>query len=144
VPWHKVRNDIAAVIPVPGDKRSVFVVPWGDFTFIGTTDTDYDGGIDDPQCTAEDIEYLLRAINGSVTTDITVEDIVGTWAGGGGPGAAPRTCRVGTRSRNPTVGSSPSPVGNSPPIARWPLTPSTNSSPMCSAMRSVVGSAGVP
>ncbi|NCY16058.1 MAG: glycerol-3-phosphate dehydrogenase/oxidase [Actinobacteria bacterium] len=81
VPWHKVRNDIAAVIPVPGDKRSVFVVPWGDFTFIGTTDTDYDGGIDDPQCTAEDIDYLLRAINGSVTTEITVEDIVGTWAG---------------------------------------------------------------
>lgn len=81
VPWHKVRNDIAAVIPVPGDKRSVFVVPWGDFTFIGTTDTDYDGGIDDPQCTAEDIEYLLRAINGSVTTEITVDDIVGTWAG---------------------------------------------------------------
>ena len=81
VPWHKVRNDIAAVIPVPGDKRSVFVVPWGEFTFIGTTDTDYDGGIDDPQCTAEDIEYLLRAINGSVTTEITVDDIVGTWAG---------------------------------------------------------------
>ncbi len=81
VPWHKVRNDIAAVIPVPGDKRSVFVVPWGDFTFIGTTDTDYNGGIDDPQCTAEDIEYLLRAINGSVTTEITVDDIVGTWAG---------------------------------------------------------------
>jgi glycerol-3-phosphate dehydrogenase len=81
VPWHKVRNEIAAVIPVPGDKRSVFVVPWGDFTFIGTTDTDYDGGIDDPQCTAEDIDYLLRAINGSVTTEITVDDIVGTWAG---------------------------------------------------------------
>ncbi|MBU6330685.1 MAG: glycerol-3-phosphate dehydrogenase/oxidase [Acidobacteria bacterium] len=81
VPWHKVRNDIAAVIPVPGDKRSVFVVPWGEFTFIGTTDTDYDGPVDEPQCTAEDIEYLLRAINGSVTTEITVDDIVGTWAG---------------------------------------------------------------
>ena len=26
----KVRNDIAAVIPVPKDRRSVFVVPWGD------------------------------------------------------------------------------------------------------------------
>ena len=81
VPWHKVRNDIAAVIPVPGDKRSVFVVPWGDFTFIGTTDTDYDGTVDDPQCTAEDIAYLLKAINGSITTEITVDDIVGTWAG---------------------------------------------------------------
>jgi glycerol-3-phosphate dehydrogenase len=81
LPWHKVRNEIAAVIAVPGDKRSVFVVPWGDFSFVGTTDTDYDGPVDDPQCTAEDIEYLLRAINGSVTTEITEADIVGTWAG---------------------------------------------------------------
>src|SRR6478735_4531606 len=49
VPWSKVRNDIAAVVPVPKDRRSVFVVPWGDLTYIGTTDTDYDGPIDDPQ-----------------------------------------------------------------------------------------------
>jgi glycerol-3-phosphate dehydrogenase len=81
LPWHKIRNEIAAVIAVPGDKRSVFVVPWGDFSFVGTTDTDYQGSVDDPQCTPEDIEYLLRAINGSVTTEITEADIVGTWAG---------------------------------------------------------------
>ena len=60
MPWAKVRNDIAAVIPVPKDRRSVFVVPWGDdFTYIGTTDTDYDGPLDDPQCTPDDIAYLL-------------------------------------------------------------------------------------
>ena len=47
----------------------MFVVPWGDLTYIGTTDTDYDGPIDDPQCTPDDIEYLLGAINASVTTD---------------------------------------------------------------------------
>src|SRR4051812_10690064 len=63
VPWAKVRNDIAVVVPVKSDRRSVFVVPWGDFTYIGTTDTDYDGPLDDPQCTPDDIEYLLRAIN---------------------------------------------------------------------------------
>src|SRR3954465_1523622 len=38
VPWAKVRNDIAVVVPVKSDRRSVFVVPWGDFTYIGTTD----------------------------------------------------------------------------------------------------------
>jgi len=81
VPWAKVRNDIAAVIPVPKDRRSVFVVPWGDFTYIGTTDTDYDGPLDDPQCTPEDIAYLLRAINAAVTTPLTESDILGTWAG---------------------------------------------------------------
>ena len=88
VPWEKVRNDIAVVVPVPKDKRSVFVVPWlprGDGTFeltyIGTTDTDYDGSIDDPQCTPEDVAYLLRAINLSVREPLTEADVVGTWAG---------------------------------------------------------------
>jgi glycerol-3-phosphate dehydrogenase len=88
VPWRLVRNTIAVVVPVPKDRRSVFVVPWGDrgngefaFTYIGTTDTDYDGPLDDPQCTPADIEYLLRAINASVTTTITADDVLGTWAG---------------------------------------------------------------
>jgi glycerol-3-phosphate dehydrogenase len=81
VPWTKVRNDIAAVVPVPKDKRSIFVVPWGEFTYIGTTDTDYDGPVDDPQCTSDDIDYLLRAVNASTTAGLTVDDVVGTWAG---------------------------------------------------------------
>jgi glycerol-3-phosphate dehydrogenase len=81
VPWHLVQNEIAAVVPVPGDKRSVFVVPWGDLTYIGTTDTDYDGPVDDPQCTRDDVEYLLRAINGAITGTIGPDDVVGTWAG---------------------------------------------------------------
>jgi glycerol-3-phosphate dehydrogenase len=87
VPWSLVRNEIAVVIPVPKDRRSVFVVPWGGeggphrFTYIGTTDTDYDGPIDDPQITASDIEYLLGAINRASTTRITEADILGTWAG---------------------------------------------------------------
>ena len=103
VPWHKVRNDIAAVIPVPGDRRSVFVVPWGDFTFVGTTDTDYDGPLDDPQCTAEDVAYLLRALNGVVSPEITEADIVGTWAGlrplVADPEASGRTADLSRRHR---------------------------------------------
>lgn len=88
VPWDKVRNDIAVVVPVPKDKRSVFVVPWlpnGDGTFqltyIGTTDTDYEGSLDDPQCTPDDVAYLLRAINLSVRDPLSEADVVGTWAG---------------------------------------------------------------
>ncbi len=81
VPHHLVRNSIAAVIPVPKDRRSVFVVPQGDFTYIGTTDTDYDGPLDDPQCTDADIDYLLSAINANNVNTITRADICGTWAG---------------------------------------------------------------
>jgi glycerol-3-phosphate dehydrogenase len=92
VPWHKVRNDIAVVIPVPKDKRSLFVVPWGDngdgtfqHTYVGTTDTDYSGPLDDPQCTSDDIAYVLRALNANVdaaiTGGVTVDDVTGVWAG---------------------------------------------------------------
>ncbi|MFM8563848.1 MAG: glycerol-3-phosphate dehydrogenase/oxidase, partial [Acidimicrobiia bacterium] len=88
VPWHKVRNDIAVVIPVPKDKRSLFVIPWGPrpdgtftHTYVGTTDTDYQGPIDDPQCTKDDIDYVLRALNASVTTGVESSDVIGVWAG---------------------------------------------------------------
>jgi glycerol-3-phosphate dehydrogenase len=88
VPWEKVRCDIAVVIPVPKDRRSLFLVPWGplpDGTFqhayIGTTDSDYDGPLDEPQCTQADIEYVLRAVNASLTTNVTADDITGVWAG---------------------------------------------------------------
>lgn len=88
VPWAKVRNDIAVVIPVPKDKRSLFVVPWGakpdgtfEHTYIGTTDTDYKGPLDDPQCTRDDIQYVLDALNASITTGVTVGDVTGVWSG---------------------------------------------------------------
>jgi glycerol-3-phosphate dehydrogenase len=88
VPWSKVRNDIAVVIPVRTDKRSLFVVPWGprpdgtfEHTYIGTTDTDYDGPLDDPACTADDIAYVLKALNDAITTDVTPADVTGVWAG---------------------------------------------------------------
>jgi glycerol-3-phosphate dehydrogenase len=91
VPWHKVRNDIAVVIPVPKDKRSLFVVPWGpkgdgtfEHTYVGTTDTDYSGPLDDPQCTSDDVAYVLRALNASIDPAngaITADDVTGVWAG---------------------------------------------------------------
>jgi glycerol-3-phosphate dehydrogenase len=81
VPWEKVRNDIAVVVPVPKDRRSIFVVPWGNRTYVGTTDTDYDGPLDDPRCTPDDIAYLLDALNRVITAPITPADVIGTWAG---------------------------------------------------------------
>ena len=81
VPRSSIRNEIAAVLPVPDDDRTVLVVPWGDFTYVGTTDTDYDGSLDDPRCTDGDVAYLLRTINASLAQPITSRDIVGAWAG---------------------------------------------------------------
>jgi glycerol-3-phosphate dehydrogenase len=83
VPVERLPCDIAAVIPVPKDKRSIFVVPWPgtDLVYLGTTDTDYTGPLDDPACTPEDVDYLLEAANNITTSRLTRADVTGVWAG---------------------------------------------------------------
>ncbi|HUQ39322.1 MAG TPA: glycerol-3-phosphate dehydrogenase/oxidase [Acidimicrobiales bacterium] len=81
VAYDKLPTNVAVVMPVPSDRRSIFVVPWGDRVYLGTTDTDYDGPIDDPRCTAEDIAYILDAVNLFVTEKVSADDVVATWAG---------------------------------------------------------------
>jgi glycerol-3-phosphate dehydrogenase len=110
LPWAKVRNDVAAVLPVPGDRRSVFVIPWGDRVYVGTTDTDYDGPLDDPQCTPDDVAYLLRALNAAIAEPATEAEILGTWAGLRPLVASAPTARTADLSRRHTVTASPSGV----------------------------------
>ncbi|MGD0747578.1 MAG: glycerol-3-phosphate dehydrogenase/oxidase [Acidimicrobiales bacterium] len=83
VPAERLPCDIAAVIPVPKDKRSIFVVSWPgtDLVYLGTTDTDYTGPLDDPACTPEDVDYLLEAANNVTTSHLTRADVTGVWAG---------------------------------------------------------------
>jgi glycerol-3-phosphate dehydrogenase len=83
VPGDRLPCDIAAVIPVPKDRRSIFVVPWPEtnLVYLGTTDTDYRGPLDDPSCTPEDVDYLLEAANSATTSRLTRADVTGVWAG---------------------------------------------------------------
>ena len=79
----KLPADIAAVIPVPKDRRSIFVVPWpdGDDVYLGTTDTAWDGPLDDPACLPGDVDYVLDAANGVITEPIGRADVTAVWAG---------------------------------------------------------------
>jgi len=88
IPWKMVRNDIAVVIPVKVDKRSLFVVPYVSnhdgtyqYTYVGTTDTDFVGGVDESQCSTDDIDYVLTALNAAINTNITRDDITAVWSG---------------------------------------------------------------
>lgn len=81
VPHQLLKNDVAVILPVPGRLSTVFAVPWGDFTYVGTTDTDYEGDLDRPYCTADDVSYLLDSLNHSTATEVRADDVVGTWAG---------------------------------------------------------------
>src|SRR6202167_4898183 len=79
----RLPADVAAVLSVPGERRSIFVVPFEGtaFTYIGTTDTAYDGALDEPHCTPEDVAYLLTAVNASTSSNLTASDVTGVWAG---------------------------------------------------------------
>ncbi len=80
------RRDLAVnravVIPSAGDDgRRLFLIPWGEQVYVGTTDdaeTSLDGG---PTVTAPDAAYLLDAVNTAFATDLRPEDAVGAWAG---------------------------------------------------------------
>jgi glycerol-3-phosphate dehydrogenase len=83
VPRDRLPADVAAVFNVAGDHRSIFVVPFEEapFTYVGTTDTAYNGDFDEPHCTPEDVAYLLNAVNESTSSALTTNDVTGLWAG---------------------------------------------------------------
>jgi len=81
VPNEAFPCDIAAVIPVREDHRSIFVVSWGDQVYLGTTDTHYEGPLDDPSCLPEDVDYILGAANAITTKPLGRADITGLWTG---------------------------------------------------------------
>lgn len=64
------------------DGRMVFVIPRGNITYVGTTDTGYKQDIDQPRTTKEDRDYLLRAVN-AMFPEVKLEekDVVSHWAG---------------------------------------------------------------
>ncbi|HVB27683.1 MAG TPA: glycerol-3-phosphate dehydrogenase/oxidase, partial [Mycobacteriales bacterium] len=64
-----------------GDRRSMFAIAWGRQTILGTTDTAYDGPLDDIGLSEADLDYLLAAGNAVFGRDLTPADVVGAWAG---------------------------------------------------------------
>ncbi|MBN1572129.1 MAG: glycerol-3-phosphate dehydrogenase/oxidase [Deltaproteobacteria bacterium] len=66
----------------PEDGRSCFVLAHGDYTFIGTTDTDYKGNLDECYTEREEFEYFKGIVNHSFPeASFEEEDIIGTYAG---------------------------------------------------------------
>ena len=64
------------------DGRMIFAIPRDGKTYVGTTDTFYEGNPAMPTATAEDRAYLLNAIHLMFPlTDIGERDIESSWAG---------------------------------------------------------------
>ena len=78
----KIGGDSAVAFPVVTDGRLMFAIPWGKFSIIGTTDTDFNGDLDHVYADATDVDYVIAAANHAFPgTPITRADVVSTYAG---------------------------------------------------------------
>lgn len=74
--------DAAVTLTAVRDGRVMFAIPFENTTYVGTTDTDYDGDLDDVRATSEDIAYLLETANYYFPdADLKPSDVRSTWAG---------------------------------------------------------------
>jgi glycerol-3-phosphate dehydrogenase len=63
-------------------KRILFAIPWGERIILGTTDTDYNGSLDDVRVEAADVRYVLQIANQHFPqASLTVNDVISSWAG---------------------------------------------------------------
>jgi glycerol-3-phosphate dehydrogenase len=69
-----------AIVPA-GEGRTIFALPWLGRTLVGTTDNDYEGDLAHVRPSAEDIAYLLDAVNTFFATSLRPEDLTGAYAG---------------------------------------------------------------
>jgi len=82
VPREKFNNRHAIAFTSPADGRLMFLVPWGRYALIGTTDTDYQGDLDLVYAESQDVQYVLEAVNRAFpTVRLTRDDVVSTFAG---------------------------------------------------------------
>ena len=64
------------------DERMIFVIPWREFSLVGTTDTDFEGDPDRLWATREEVTYLLEEVT-KVLPDkrATFDNVSYTYAG---------------------------------------------------------------
>ena len=79
VPRERIPVKHGMTLRIPG--KVAFLVPWPEFWVIGTTDAPYDGKPDHPSASRAEVDRLVEIVNAALAVDLTVDDIVGTYAG---------------------------------------------------------------
>src|SRR2546426_3280975 len=86
VPRARIAHTNAIPLTSPPDGRVMFVLPWGDLSYIGTTETDDAGPPptlpDATYASLADVVYLLRSANALFpNARLAPPDVRSTWAG---------------------------------------------------------------
>jgi glycerol-3-phosphate dehydrogenase len=71
-----------AVYHSTSDDRMIFVIPWREFSLVGTTDTDFEGDLERVHATRDEVEYLLEEAHRALPdARVNLEQVVYTYAG---------------------------------------------------------------
>lgn len=82
VPRARLGNRHGITFTSAIDGRVMFVLPWNEQAYVGTTDTDTSETPDTVSAQAEDVAYLLRSANALYpAARLTEADVLATWAG---------------------------------------------------------------
>ena len=108
VPRKRIGHTHAVTLTSPIDGRVMFVLPWDDLSYIGTTDSDDDASPDEVRATADDVVYLLRSANAFFPhARLSPADVVASWAGLRPLLRPPRDVTASAASREHRVVESP-------------------------------------
>jgi len=82
VPRTRAWSRAAITHNSPRDGRLMFLIPWGQFSVIGTTDTDYQGDPAEVYPDAEDIAYILESARHAFpVAGLSESDVISAYAG---------------------------------------------------------------
>ena len=71
-----------AIYQSTSDDRMIFIIPWREFSLVGTTDTDFDGDLDRVHATRDEVDYLLGEARKALPDPrVRREEVVYTYAG---------------------------------------------------------------
>jgi glycerol-3-phosphate dehydrogenase len=78
----RIGNRGALTLLSPIDGRVIFVLPAGDLTIVGTTESVHEGPPEEARATTAEIKYLLRSANAFFpAAHLGLPDVVSAWAG---------------------------------------------------------------
>lgn len=78
----RLTENYAVLIGAQRDERIFFVIPYGELSLVGTTDTDYQESPDKVSVTDEDRDYLLKELHHLFPSrNLSRKDIIGEYAG---------------------------------------------------------------
>ncbi|GAB3625124.1 glycerol-3-phosphate dehydrogenase/oxidase [Mariniluteicoccus endophyticus] len=79
VPRDRIKGEAGLFLRT--EKSVLFIIPWQRYWVIGTTDTAWHEARQHPVATAEDVDYILEHANEVLSSNLTRDDIIGTYAG---------------------------------------------------------------